>query len=621
MSSFFHFPTYLPMHPPIGAYYDEKKNCHFTVWAPGAQRVQLHLTEPTARTADMEALDQGYWTLALPSVAPGTRYLFQLDEQTPRPDPASRYQPEGVHAASAVVDLSAYEWQDQDWIGIPQADWILYELHVGTFAPEGSFEAAIDQLDDLVDLGINAIELMPVAQFPGERNWGYDGVYPFATAEAYGGPVGLMAFVDACHERGLAVILDVVYNHQGPEGNYLSLYGPYFTDAYRTPWGQALNFDGPHSDAVRHFYLENARMWLRDFHLDGFRLDAVHAIKDFGAPHFLRVLGEEVAALRQQTGRIYTLLAECDLNDRRFLDAPAVGGYGLHAQWIDEFHHAVHALLTGEQVGYYEDFGSLSLLAKAYNDAYVYDGIFSPHRQKVFGSQVKDLPGERFVAFIQNHDQVGNRMLGDRWSTLVDFETQKLAVAMLLVGPFIPLLFMGEEYGETNPFQYFVSHGDPDLIEAVRQGRKAEFADFHAQGEAPDPQDETTFRRSQLSWDWSDPQRRLLRSYYQQWITWKKNHPVLSDHNRALTRAWADESRQVLHLLRGDAAHQLICWMNVGTDPQLLHWSEGRSGQLLLDSAASVWGGEGRDLPSDLNPGETFRLEPRSVVMFEISEV
>lgn len=608
------------MHPPIGTYFDAQKRCHFTVWAPSAQAVTLHLEAPKAESIAMKSLANGYWTTSLASVVPGTRYRYSLDGQSALPDPASRYQPDGVHEASAVVDLGRYEWQDHEWSGLPRAQWVVYELHVGTFTPEGTFEAVIDRLDDLQDLGVNVLELMPIAQFTGERNWGYDGVYPFATQASYGGPVGLMALVDACHQRGMAVILDVVYNHLGPEGNYLPQYGPYFTDAYRTPWGKAVNFDGPHSDAVRHYFLENTRMWLRDFHLDGFRLDAVHAIMDLRARHFLAELKDIVDQLSRETRRNYNLIAECDLNDRRFLAAQAVGGYGLDAQWIDEFHHSVHALLTDEREGYYEDFGTLSLLAKAYNDAFVYDGIYSPHRQRTFGSRVKDFDGDRFVAFIQNHDQVGNRMLGDRWGHLVDYETQKLAAAMLFVGPFLPLLFMGEEYGETHPFQYFVSHGDPQLIEAVRKGRRAEFAAFHQGEDTPDPQAEETFQRSKLSWDWSDEQRQKLRAYYKQWIAWKKSHPVLSDHDRFMTRAWADEAKQVLYLLRGDADHQLICWMNTGHQPQTVTWTENRSGELLLNSADPVWGGQGQHLPPNINPAEELYLAPRSVVMFELWE-
>ncbi|MEM9985877.1 MAG: DUF3459 domain-containing protein, partial [Bacteroidota bacterium] len=319
-----------------------------------------------------------------------------------------------------------------------------------------------------------------------------------------------------------------------------------------------------------------------------------------------------------ETGRFYTLIAECDLNDRRYLEAPALNGFGLHGQWIDEFHHCIHALLTGEQVGYYEDFGSLSLLAKAYNDAYVYDGIYSPHRQRVFGSKAKDLAGQRFVAFIQNHDQIGNRMKGERWNHLVDFETQKLAVAMLFASPYLPLLFMGEEYGESHPFTYFVSHGDADLIEAVRQGRKAEFLAFFPGETVPDPQEVKWFEQSKLTWDWSDPQAHTLRAYYKQWISWKKSHPVLSDHERSLSRAWADEAKQILYLLRGDADHQLLCWMNVSQAPQTVTWSENRSGELVLNSAAKVWGGPGPELPPNINPAEPLSLAPRSVAVFEL---
>ncbi len=605
------------MHPRIGTYYDSKKHCHFTVWAPSAQQVTLHL-EGGEQEIDLKSLPFGYWTISLPDITPGTRYRYSQDGGRKLPDPASRYQPDGVHESSAVVDLSRYEWQDQDWGGLPRNQWVIYELHVGTFTEEGTFAAVIDRLDDLQDLGINVLELMPISQFPGNRNWGYDGVYPFAAQKSYGGPVGLMALVDACHQRGMAVILDVVYNHLGPEGNYLAEYGPYFSESYLTPWGRALNFEGPQCDAVRHYYLENARMWLEDFHLDGFRLDAVHAIIDRGARHFLSELSDFVKSLSDKTRQNYTVIGECDLNDRRYLVEKAVGGYGLDAQWADEFHHSVHALLTDERSGYYSDFGTLSLLAKAYNDAFVYDGIYSPHRQRTFGSKVKDLEGDRFVNFIQNHDQVGNRMMGDRWAKLVDFETQKLAAAMLFVGPYIPLIFMGEEYGEENPFLYFVSHGDPDLVEAVRNGRQAEFSAFMGDGETPDPQSEKTFNQSKLSWDWSGRERDILRNYYKQWILWKKEHPILSQHDRFQTRAWADEARQVLSLLRGDADHQLVCWMNVGREPQTITWTENRSGAIVLNSADPVWGGPGEHLPPNINPAEPFRLEPRSVVMFEL---
>ena len=604
------------MHPSIGARFDSTGKCCFTLWAPQAQQVSLLLEDQAP--LDLKALSHGYWQITLDQIEPGSRYRYQIDQGPALPDPASRYQPEGVHGPSAVVKPEAFDWQDDHWIGLPQEQWIIYELHVGTFTPAGTFEAAIERLDELVDLGITVVELMPIAQFPGGRNWGYDGVYPFAAQASYGGPVGLMALVDACHERGLAIILDVVYNHQGPEGNYLSQFGPYFTDRYRTPWGQAINFDGPYSDGVRHYYLENALMWLKEFHLDGFRLDAVHAIRDAGAKHFLAELTERVQHLREETGRFYTLIAECDLNDRRYLEVPALNGFGLHGQWIDEFHHCIHALLTGEQVGYYEDFGTLSLLAKAYNDAYVYDGIYSHHRKRVFGSKAKDLKGQRFVAFIQNHDQIGNRMRGERWSHLVDFETQKLAVAMLFVSPYLPLLFMGEEYGETNAFTYFVSHGDEGLIEAVRQGRKEEFQAFFPGETVPDPQELKWFEQSKLNWDWSDSQARTLRAYYKQWISWKKAHPVLSDHDRSLSRAWADEAKQVLYLLRGDAEHQLLCWMNVSQQPQTVTWSENRGGELVLNSAAKVWGGPGPELPPNINPAEPLTLAPRSVAVFEL---
>src|SRR6185503_2081252 len=391
-----------------------------------------------------------------------------------------------------------FDWQDQTWKGLPLPDYLIYELHVGTFTAEGTFDAAISYLDGLRELGITAIELMPVAQFPGNRNWGYDGVYPYAVQNSYGGPLALKRLVQACHERGLAAILDVVYNHLGREGNYLRELGHYFTDRYRTPWGDAVNFDGPHSDEVRRFFIENALYWITEFHFDALHLDAAHPIFEHSARPFLAELSEAVHRRGEELHRLVYLIPEISMNDVRLILPRQQGGCGCDAQWNDDFHHSLHTLLTGERTGYYQDFGRIEHLVKSLREGFVYTGQDSQYRQRRHGNSARAVPSRRFVICCQNHDQVGNRQLGERLSQLVSFEDLKLAAAVVLLSPCIPLLFMGEEYGETAPFLYFISHSDPDLIEAVRQGRRAEFAAFDWRGEVPDPQDEATFLSAKL---------------------------------------------------------------------------------------------------------------------------
>jgi maltooligosyltrehalose trehalohydrolase len=447
-----------------GAKLDKTHNCTFTVWAPARRRVELKLTphpldgkvgagqegliEMELPGESAEAKETaGYWQLTVPDIQPGTRYFFQLDGSVTRPDPASNFQPEGVHGPSEVIDHGQFQWKDEKWKGIGLKDMIIYELHVGTFTPEGTFSAAIGRLSDLKELGINAVEIMPVAQFPGDRNWGYDGVYPYAVQNSYGGPDKLKELVNASHRAGLAVVLDVVYNHLGPEGNYLRDFGPYFTDKYQTPWGQAINFDGPYSDPVREFFIENALYWFRDYHIDALRLDALHAVFDMSAKHFLRELSERVAEFSKENGRRFYLVAESDLNDVRLIKPRSRGGYGLDAQWSDDFHHSLHALLTGEKKGYYQDFGSVRNLAKVFREGFVYTGQYSEHRKRRHGSKPKHRKARQFVVCIQNHDQVGNRMYGKRLSQLVGFESLKLAAGTVILSPYIPHLFMGEEYG------------------------------------------------------------------------------------------------------------------------------------------------------------------------------
>ena len=484
----------------LGASLSEE-GVRFRVWAPKASSVSLVIIGEKD-PYPMKAEDRGYFSTFIQGLEPGRRYIYLLNEDQPRPDPVSRYQPEGVHGPSEVIDPSEFEWGDRDWKGIPLEKMIIYEIHTGTFTQEGTFEAIIPFLDYLKnELVVTTIELMPVSQFPGERNWGYDGTYLYAPQNSYGGPYGLKNLVNACHQKGLSVILDVVYNHLGPEGNYLGNYGPYFTDRYKTPWGSAINYDGPESDEVRKFIIHNALYWVTEFHVDGLRIDAIHGIFDFSAKHILYDIREVVHREAKKLGRHIVVIAESDLNNVRVIDPPRRGGYGLDAQWNDDFHHCLHTLLTGEQSGYYQDFGDLIQLVKALREGFVYSGQYSSYRRSRHGNLSKHLPCTKFVVFSQNHDQVGNRMKGDRLSTLVPFEALKLAAGMVLFSPHIPLLFMGEEYGEEGPFQYFVSHSDPELIEAVRKGRREEFAAFRWEGEIPDPQDEATFLRSKIHLD------------------------------------------------------------------------------------------------------------------------
>ncbi len=485
-----------------GASVEADGSVRFSVWAPAASRVAVCLTGPGALVEHPLTPDPagtGLHSARVAGIGPGTDYLFRLDDARDRPDPVSRHQPHGVHGASRVVAPHAFRWTDGDWRGCGP-DPVLYELHVGTFTPAGTFDGVAERLPYLRDLGVTAIELMPVAEFPGGRNWGYDGVFPYAPQSTYGGPEGLRRLVDAAHAHGIAVVLDVVYNHLGPEGNYLPEFGPYFTDRYRTPWGAALNFDGPDSDEVRQYVIDNARYWVSEFHLDGLRLDATHQMFDLGARHVLEELASATHAVAASLGRRVLVMGESDLNSPRFVLGADRGGFGFDAQWSDDFHHAIHAALTGERGGYYADFGTVEPVAKALRDGFVLDGAYSTFRRRRHGGSGAGLAPEQFVVFIQNHDQVGNRATGDRLDSLVSFGARKTAAALLLLSPYSPLLFMGEEYGETRPFLYFVSHEDPGLIEAVRSGRRREFTAFGWPGEVPDPAAAGTFEASRLSW-------------------------------------------------------------------------------------------------------------------------
>lgn len=589
----------------LGARYMGDGRCRFTVWAPDVSQVELKLLSPREESVPMRRDRLGYWRVTVEGLFPGARYSYLLDGERERPDPSSRFQPEGVHGPSEVAD-PFFPWDDGNWRGRRLEELVIYELHVGTFTPEGSFDGVASRIPYLKKLGVTALELMPIGQFPGERNWGYDGVYPFAPQNSYGGPKGLKRLVDACHKNGLAVILDVVYNHLGPEGNYLSDFGPYFTDRYRTPWGDAVNFDGPCSDEVRRYFIENALSWLREYHIDGLRLDAVHHFYDFGARHFLKELADVVRREERRTGRTLAVIAESDLNNPRLVTSPERGGDGLDAQWCDDFHHALHALLTGERSGYYADFGEISHLARALSDGYVYTGQHSRYRRRRHGAPPFLVSAFRFIVSAQNHDQIGNRAGGERLAALVSQEKLRLAAATVMLSPFIPLLFMGEEYGETAPFPYFVNHADPALVEAVRRGRVEEFGGFGWEGgNIPDPQNEETFRRGMIDPERGhDPQHAELFAFYRELIRLRRRVPALFNSSREETevRELSESLIQVRRWCGGDQALWLASYCDGDSvavpDPPPGEW------QRVLDSSASEWGGAGEKAPERLRGGK-----------------
>ena len=563
----------------------------FRVWAPTPESVAV---EVGGEQVPMAPVGGGWREAEVDWAAAGDDYRFVVDGDA-LPDPRSPFQPEGVHGPSRLIEHSAFPWTDGDWRGFHLPSAVLYELHVGTFTEEGTFEAVIPCLDHLAELGVTAVELLPVAEFPGERGWGYDGVDLFAPHHSYGGPNGLKKLVDACHHRGLGVVLDVVYNHLGPAGNYLSRFGPYFTDRYATPWGDALNFDGADSDEVRRFFVDNALSWLRDYHVDGLRLDAVHAIVDTSAVHLLEQIGVEVAALSAAVGRPLWLIAESDLNDPRVIDRREVGGYGMDAQWSDDFHHALHAALTGDKSGYYADFGGLSQVAVALQQAFVYAGDYSPHRRRVHGRRpAPGTPGWRFLGYLQNHDQVGNRAVGERSTLLMSVGRAKVGAALVLLSPFVPMLFQGEEWGASTPFQYFTDHEDTELGRLVSEGRRREFASFGWQPEdVPDPQSVEAFERSMLQWDeLSDEPHASLLGWHRSLIALRRSAPALTDGRMESVGVSCDDAAGRLVVVRGPVT--VAC--NIGAAEAAL----AATGSLALASEAGVRLAEGTlHLPPD----------------------
>ena len=522
----------------------------FRVWAPLVSTLAVRVNGSAPLSLERAGED---FQLFAPDARPGDSYALLLNEAQERPDPWSRSQPVGVHGHSEIVAPGSFAWTDSNWTGIPLREYIFYELHVGVFTPEGTFDGVASKLAYLKALGVTAIELMPVAQFPGARNWGYDGVDLFAPHSAYGGPAGLKRLVDAAHAAGLAVVLDVVYNHLGPEGNYLAEFAPFFTGRYRTPWGSAINFDGPGSDGVRRFFIDNALYWLTEYHIDALRMDAIHGIFDFSAHHFLAELRDCFHDQARRLGRDAFLIAESDLNDVRVIQPRQKGGHALDAQWHDEFHHSIISALTGAKRGFLADFGTLAQIQKAIAEGFVYDGNYSPYRQRHFGSSSRDQPAERFVAFIQNHDQIANTAQGDRLSQLISRDQYRMAVLLLLCSPFLPLIFMGEEFADSAPFLYFTSHGDASLAFAVSEGRRREFADFAGAGEFHDPQSPETFERSKITWSLVDqPDHREMRAFYRDLIALRRQWPCLGNCRKDLTQVCVDEDGRWVRLERGD---------------------------------------------------------------------
>lgn len=599
-----------------------REGVSFKVWAPTVNTVSVRIISSKG-TSEIELKREGvgYFMGMTEGVTKGDRYFYVLDQKDSFPDPASRFQPDGVHGSSEVVDPDEFVWDDDEWQGISLQDYIIYELHTGTFTGEGTFESIIPRLDYLASLGITAIELMPVAQFPGSRNWGYDGVYPFAPQNTYGGPEGLKKLINAAHRKGLSVILDAVYNHLGPEGNYLQHYGPYFTSKYKTPWGDAINFDGPYSDEVRHFFISNALYWINEYHVDALRIDAIEGIFDFSAKHFLEELREAVESQTGGSGRNLFVIAESDLNDVRIINPVPIGGYGLDAQWNDDFHHALHTLITGEKGGYYEDFGRVEHLGRALREGFVYAGHYSRFRKRSHGNSSKDRPASQFICFSQSHDQVGNRIAGDRLSRTQSFEKLKLAAGVLLLSPYVPLLFMGEEYGDPAPFQYFVDHSDHALAEAVRKGRKEEFVSFGWEEEPPDPLAESTFMNSKLAIDLhKEGTHRVLLEFYRELIRLRKEIPALRNLSKENMEIRCFEEEKALFMRRWTDGEEIFSLYNFGDNVLIkeLTLPDGRW-KKRLDSSSGQWGGNkglAIERIDSQGTGVTVCLHPHSFVLY-----
>jgi maltooligosyltrehalose trehalohydrolase len=598
-----------------GVTFDNRGNCTFTLWAPLKNKIELKIVSPEEEKYLMQKNVWGYWTVTVPFLH-GTKYVYRIDDELERPDPASFSQPHGVHGASEVIHAD-FKWTDGEWKGKVLDELVIYEIHTGTFSEEGTFNGIVSRLPYLKELGINAIEIMPVAQFPGQRNWGYDGVYPFAIHSSYGDAISLKHLVNEAHRFGIAVILDVVYNHMGPDGSYLRDFAPYFTDCYKTPWGDALNFDGPYCDGVRNYFISSALRWLDEFHIDGLRMDAVHAMWDNSAVHIIKELQDNVRLLENKTGRKKVLIAELDLNNTRYIDPIEKGGYGLDGQWIDEFHHALHSVLTGETDGYYSDFGSVKHLENAFRNTYVYNHIYSEHRKKIFGMEVRNNPYSQFVVFSQNHDHIGNRPVGDRLSNCLPFESLKLAAAAVLLSPYVPMLFMGEEYAEKNPFMYFVHHENNEVAKSVSEGRKKEFSYFNFKDEFPDPQSEEVFLSSKLSWSCErDDASKVMLAFYKHLIAFRKNYPAMLSRERGSMHVHESQGTILSFERIHQGAHLMIA-LNFGKEKQRIVNNTGIALSKLFDSSDHVWNGSGGGSCTAIGIDNSIDMNPLSAVIYE----
>lgn len=584
----------------------------FAVWAPRPRRVDLRLVAgPGApRTVPM-ALDGDVWSATVAEAGAGTEYFYLLDGSRERPDPRSRRQPRGVHGPSMVVDPAAFGWTDGSWTGLDLRDLVIYEFHVGTFTPEGTFEAVIPRLRALRDLGVTAIEPMPASSFPGRRGWGYDGVHPYAPHEPYGGPEGLRRLVDAAHAHDIAVVMDVVYNHLGPEGNYLREFGPYFTDRYKTPWGEAMNYDGPDSSMVRRWVVENALMWLREYHIDALRLDAIHGIFDRSDIHILRAIGEAVRSEGARTGRRAHAIAESAFNDARVVRPVEAGGAGLDAQWLDDLHHALRTALTRDRRGYLAPFGSMAQLARALTSGFVERGTDYRTHEPLPAADSSDVPGERFVAFIQNHDQVANASAGRRLADLAGLDGAACAAVVCLSAPYIPLLFMGEEWGETNPFHFFVEFGDANLMKAVRDGRAREMRDLGFDGREPDPTDPATFEASRPDWSKrARPPHAEVLALYRDLLRLRRTVPALRHLRKDLATCVVDEEARTLVLVRGhERAPPAVVVANLGDSPATVRVPDSLPRLPLALRTAG-------DPPSEIEAGAAVSLPPRAAAVY-----
>ena len=614
--------------PVVGARPRVEGGTCFRVWAPRAKQLALVLDPGEgAQVIPLEVDEEGFAVHEAADVAPGRDYVFRLEEGVDRPDPAALWLPYGVAGPSRVFDTRAHEWSDDGWQGHSLDQLIVYELHIGVYTHGGDLDALCASLPYLRELGVTAVQLMPVAEFPGERNWGYDGVFPCAVSRIYGGPAALQRFVDAAHREGLAVFLDAVYNHLGPEGNAFGEFGPYFNDQHHTPWGAALNFDGPDCDPVRALVLQSALQWFHDFHIDGLRLDAVHGIFDFSARHVLEELAEMAAAAGNAAGRPFHLVAESDLNAPRVVESREIGGWGLAAQWNDDFHHAQHVAVTGERQGYLADYEGLADLVKAVREGFVYDGRKSKFRRRRHGRSSRHLPADRFVAFTENHDTVGNASHGERVAARLDPRQQKVQAMLLLLGPNVPLLFMGQEYGETAPFEFFVDLSDDGLMNQVREGRQREAEFFGGRDALPDPGDPATFTSCFLDAELREraPHAQLF-AFYRALLRLRRERPGLQSSGEAGSRVDADPAAGWLRFTREGSSESYAIILNFARDSSDIpvELSEGRWRREFWSEAPEFGGtaSSGEGLPEEIEStrdsasAETLRLPAWSGALY-----